>query len=298
MTFSNVPNDDISCSTTSKESVSWSSSLSYTDTEIRAVRNNVLTEKKIKKRKSAATASKIKEAASSITLATKYLNTPHRQHFFFLGKKRTQKIVANNSVEPKGTTATLAVTSDASSAHSVNSPKIDDKMNTTNWIIMNMESIQTTCFCIGQYLIPILAVFAIIQIPFLILGLVTVVFIKLMVFVLKWIKFVFAVTDFEFEESSKACDGKRKPLMKRIKSRIYTYAWLSGVQTVIGLVDQNVINMTKIQDLKRSSTKNLIQDLNRRIDTFNVQRKPKKKSDLTEKFQCKESFYERNIRKH
>jgi len=275
MMFSNLHNDANSCSTTSNESVSWSSSTSYDENKIRAVSNQFLTHKKLKKRKSGAAASKVKQAASSITSTTKYMNTPKRRSLFMLEKKKSKKILANKNRELEATTTNtttatatatpLALTNDVSSARLIYSPKINNKMNTKNWIIIKTEAMQNAFFIIGQYLFLVLAVVVMFQIPFVILGFAAVGFIQSMAYTLGWVKFIFAVNDYDFEDNS----AVRRSFMRRMNSRMFTYAWLSGVGTAISLVEKKVNSECSITELKKSGTKSLIKSIDERIESFN-----------------------------
>jgi len=276
MMFSNLHNDANSCSTTSNESVSWSSSTSYDENKIRAVSNQFLTHKKLKKRKSGAAASKVKQAASSITSTTKYMNTPKRRSLSLFGKK-FKKILANKNRELEATTTTiatktntttatpLALTNDVSSARLIHSQKIDNKMNAKSWMIIKMEAMQNAFFNIGQYLFPVLAVVVMFQIPFVILGFAAVGFIQSMAYTLGWVKFIFAVNDYDFEDNS----AVRRSFMRRMNSRMFTYAWLSGVGTAISLVEKKVNSECSITELKKSGTKSLIKSIDERIESFN-----------------------------
>lgn len=192
-------------------------------------------------------------------------------------KKNSKKILANKNRELEATTTTiatktntttatpLALTNDVSSARLIHSQKIDNKMNTKSWMIIKMEAMQNAFFNIGQYLFPVLAVVVMFQIPFVILGFAAVGFIQSMAYTLGWVKFIFAVNDYDFEDNN----AVRRSFMKRMNSRMFTYAWLSGVGTAISLVEKKVNSECSITELKKSGTKSLIKSIDERIESFN-----------------------------
>jgi len=332
--LSNLHNDANSCSTTSNESVSWSSSTSHEENKIRAVPDQFLTHTQMEKRESGAAASKVKQAASSITSKTKYMNTPKRRSLFLFGRKKSKKILANKNRELEATTTTIAIrhaasevkqaassitsttkymntpkrrslflfgkkkskkilanknrelelttitiatitntttatplalTNDVSSARLIHSQKIDNKSNSKSWMIIKTEAMQNAFFNIGQYLFLVLAVVVMFQIPFVILGFAALGFIQSMAYTLGWVKFIFAVNDYDFEDNSTV----RRSFMKRMNSRMFTYAWLSGVGTALSLVEKKVNSGCNITELKKSGTKSLIKSIDERIESFN-----------------------------